>query len=102
VHAGLDGLARRLEPPPPTERPYATAVTVDAADATSAGAPAPTALPTSLGEALDALQADLELVRAMGQPFVDVFVRVKRQEQARAAAAEDPAQFDRREYFGRC
>lgn len=103
VHAGLDGLARRLQPPPPTERPYAPAVAGPVAvEAASSDTPVPDRLPTSLSEALDALQADAELVQAMGQPFVDVFVRVKRQEQARAAAAEDPVQFDRREYFGRC
>lgn len=87
VHAGLDGLERRLEPPPPTESPYAT----DGAEP----------LPVSLGEALDALQADAPLVDAMGREFVEVFVRVKRQEQARRDAAEDTLAFDRREYFGR-
>ena len=86
VHAGLDGLQRRLEPPPPTESPYA---------------PGTELLPTRLGDALDALLADAALVQAMGREFVEVFVQVKRQEQARADAAEDPAAFDRREYFGR-
>jgi glutamine synthetase len=86
VHAGLDGLARKLEPPPPTETPYA-----DGGER----------LPTSLGAALDALEADTYLAEAMGQPLVDVFLRVKRQEQARFDAAEDKVAFDRREYFGR-
>lgn len=86
VHAGLDGLRRRLEPPPPTETPYA-------AD----GEP----LPATLGEALDALLADAALCEAMGREFVEVFVAVKRQEQARFDAAEDKAAFDRREYFAR-
>jgi hypothetical protein len=40
-------------------------------------------------------------VDAMGRAFVEVFVRAKRQEQARFDAAEDKALFDRREYFGR-
>ncbi len=87
VHAGLDGLARGLEPPPPTEAPYAD----------GEGA----ALPTRLGDALDALLADAPLCEAMGRAFVDTFVAVKRQEQARCDAAEDPAAFDRREYFSR-
>ena len=86
VHAGLDGLARRRPPPPPTTTPYA------------AGGER---LPTSLGEALDALEADTDLVDAMGRAFVEVFMRAKRQEQARFEAAEDKALFDRREYFGR-
>ena len=90
VHAGLHGLAHQMEPPPPTEQPYAP----EAATALR--------LPTTLADALDALQADRALVQAMGEPFVDVFVRAKRQEQARALAADDPAQFDRREYFSRC
>jgi glutamine synthetase len=86
IHAGLDGLARRLEPPPPTESPYADGHAL---------------LPTSLGAALDALLADEALVSAMGREFVEVLVQVKRQEQARFDAAEDKAAFDRREYFGR-
>ncbi|MCB1995116.1 MAG: glutamine synthetase, partial [Rhodoferax sp.] len=86
IHAGLDGLARGLEPPPPTESPYA-----------EGGAP----LPIRLGDALDALQADTTLCDAMGRAFVETFVAVKRQEQARCDAAEDPAEFDRREYFSR-
>jgi glutamine synthetase len=87
IHAGLDGIERRLEPPPASDSPYA------------AGA-AP-ALPTSLGAALDALQADGALCDAMGRPFVEIFVAAKRQEQARWDAADDKAAFDRREYFSR-
>ena len=86
IHAGLNGVARGLEPPPPTEAPYA-----------EGGAP----LPTRLGDALDALAADTALCDAMGRAFVDTFVAVKRQEQARFDAAEDKAEFDRREYFSR-
>jgi glutamine synthetase len=87
IHAGLDGVERRLQPPPATDAPYA------------AGA-AP-ALPTSLAAALDALEADAALCDAMGRPFVETFVAAKRQEQARFEAADDPAAFDRREYFSR-
>jgi glutamine synthetase len=43
IHAGLDGITRRLKAPPATDAPYG-----DAAEK----------IPTSLGEALDALQAD--------------------------------------------
>jgi glutamine synthetase len=86
IHAGLDGLERRLEPPPPTESPYAD-------DGQR--------LPTTLTAALDALLADAPLADAMGRDFVELFVQVKRQEQARWEAAEDKALFDRREYFSR-
>jgi glutamine synthetase len=86
IHAGLDGIDRGLEPPPPTESPYAESHL---------------RLPASLGAALDALLADRMLTDAMGREFVEVFVQVKRQEQARLDAAEDKAAFDRREYFAR-
>jgi len=88
VHAGLDGLRRHLEPPPPTEAPYADAEGV-------------TRLPTSLAEALDALAADAPLCDAMGREAVDVFMQAKRQEQARYEAAEDKDEWQSREYFGR-
>jgi glutamine synthetase len=40
-------------------------------------------LPTSLGEALDALEADTELIEQLGLPFVNAFVTYKRHEVAR-------------------
>ncbi len=89
VHAGLDGLRRGLQPPPPTDAPYA-----------EPDEPAGR-LPTSLAEALDALLDDRLLVQAMGADAVEVFVRAKRQEVARAEAADDPDRWQRREYFSR-
>lgn len=86
VHAGLAGIAGRLQPPPATDAPYA------------GGAEN---LPTSLGEALDALEADPVLGDAFGRDFIAYFTRIKRSEQQRFAAAEDPEEFQRREYFGR-
>jgi glutamine synthetase len=86
IHAGLDGVERNLLPPPATDAPYA------ASDAR---------LPTSLGEALQALRADATLVRDFGAPFVDYFATIKAAELARHDAAEDPADFQRREYFSR-
>ncbi len=86
VHAGLDGLARGLRAPPATEAPYAEAAE---------------RLPTSLGEALEALQADATLVRSLGPGLVDYLVQVKRSELQRHADAEDPEEFMRREYFAR-
>jgi glutamine synthetase len=86
VHAGLDGIARKLVAPKATNAPYA-----------GHGA----RLPTSLGEALDALAADAALRDAFGAPFVDYYTRVKRTEQSRFDAAGDKDEFQRREYFGR-
>ncbi|MBE0548662.1 MAG: glutamine synthetase, partial [Rubrivivax sp.] len=89
VWAGLDGLARRLEPGPATASPYA-------------GAAASAALlPASLGQALDALAADSVLQQGLGEPMAQVFHAIKRQELARHAQAEDPAAWERREYFSR-
>jgi glutamine synthetase len=86
VHAGLDGLERALEPPPATDDPY------------GAGGER---LPTTLGDALDALRADAAMTHGFGGPFVDWFERVKRSELARWEQAQDKRDFERREYFGR-
>ncbi|MEJ6023487.1 glutamine synthetase family protein [Ramlibacter sp. PS4R-6] len=86
VHAGLDGIERKLQPPAPTEAPYG---------------PAPTMLPTSLGEALEALRADKSFANAFGATFIDYYTRIKQAELARFDAAEDKQEFQRREYFGR-
>jgi glutamine synthetase len=86
IHAGLDGIDRHLQPAPPTEAPYGAAASM---------------LPTSLGEALDALRADATLVAAFGSKFIDYFTRIKQSELARFDAAEDKQEFQRREYFSR-
>lgn len=86
IHAGLSGMERKMQAPHATDAPYAG--TGDQ-------------LPTSLGEALDALGADAPLCDAFGRGFTDYFTRIKRSEQQRFAAAEDPDEFQRREYFGR-
>lgn len=86
IHAGLDGMARGLFPPPATDAPYASA------DAR---------LPTSLGEALEALAADAGLTEAFSAPFIDYFTRIKQSEQKRFEEAQDKDDFQRREYFSR-
>jgi glutamine synthetase len=86
VHAGLDGIARGLKAPRATGAPYA-----------GGGE----SLPTSLGEGLAALEADSVLCEAFGRDFVGYYSRIKQSEQRRFAAAEDPDEFQRREYFGR-
>jgi glutamine synthetase len=86
IHAGLDGIGRRLLPPTATDAPYA-----------GAGE----ALPTSLGEALAALRTDIALNEAFGADFIAYFTRIKESELQRFEAAQDKDEFQRREYFGR-
>jgi glutamine synthetase len=86
IHAGLDGIARRLAAPPATDAPYASAAAK---------------LPTSLGEALEILRADTTLASAFGQAFIDYFVRVKESELLRWEQAQDKDEFQRLEYFSR-
>ena len=86
IHSGLDGLRRELVPPPATTQPYAVT-----------DAP----LPASLGEALEAMQADTPLVEAFGRVFTDYLATIKRCELARHALAEDKIDWERREYFSR-
>jgi len=86
VHAGLDGLERRLDPGLETAAPYAAAGH---------------ALPTSLGEGLDALAADAALVRGFGPAVIDWYARVKRSELARHDQADDREAWQAREYFSR-
>jgi glutamine synthetase len=87
IHAGLDGIERGLRAPLATGAPYAAAPTL--------------ALPTSLGQALDALGADAALCTAFGAELVGCWTRIKRSEQARFDAATDKTEWQRREYFSR-
>jgi glutamine synthetase len=86
IHAGLDGIERRLVAPKAVGAPYGGDGEM---------------LPTSLGEALDALAADGSLVRAFTSQVIDWFTRVKRSEIDRHAAAEDSDAWQAREYFSR-
>jgi glutamine synthetase len=63
VAAGLDGVRRGLEPPPPVEEPY------------KAERPP---LPRSLMEAVDLLAADSFFREAFGEPLVDYILALKR------------------------
>ncbi|MFM1991228.1 MAG: hypothetical protein RJA99_4185 [Pseudomonadota bacterium] len=82
IVAGLDGLARTLEPGPSADAPYE-------ADARR--------LPADLGAALDALLADPVLVEGFGRDVVDWFAGLKRAELARFAA--EVSDWEHREYF---
>jgi glutamine synthetase len=86
IHAGLDGMTRKLRAPAATNAPYGDA---------------DVRLPTGLGEALEALQGDSALVQAFGSAFIDYFTRIKQSELSRYELAEDKDDFQRREYFSR-
>ncbi len=86
IHAGLDGLRQAMVAPPATNEPYA------------AGGQR---LPTSLGDALDALAHDTLLTEAFGHDFTAYYTRIKRQENERHNQADDKVAFERREYFSR-
>ncbi len=86
IHAGIDGVERRLKAPRATDDPYSGAATQ---------------LPSSLGAALNALQSDASLVASFGAEFVNYFSRIKRAEWSRYEAAADADEFSRREYFSR-
>jgi glutamine synthetase len=86
VHAGLDGMRRALKPGPATEAPYTDGAA---------------RLPATLGQALEALQADEALTLGLGSAFTDCFVRIKRAELARHEQASDKEAWQRREYFSR-
>jgi len=77
--AGLDGIQRKLECPEPAE---GMAYDNESAEI----------LPMSLGEALDALEADKDLSRVLAQELINVFTVLKRDEVERyEAEVTDPA-----------
>jgi glutamine synthetase len=87
IAAGLDGVERVLAPPPP--------VTVDPAtladDEREAGGIV--RYPTTLGEALDRLQADDVLLGALGEPLARSYLAVRRSEWEAYSAAGDEFAF---------
>ena len=94
IAAGLDGMRRELQPPPAVE-----------ADPYAADAPM---LPTSLADAIQALDADDFYRKAFGDTLVDYLLQMKRAEVARYEAAlteKPPAEgqevtdWEMREYF---
>jgi len=90
--AGLDGIRRELDAPPP-------AVGYSYEDETQE------ILPMTLGDALDALRADSALIEMLGGPLVDVFEVMKRDEIERyTEAVDDPStrdvtEWEVKEYF---
>jgi glutamine synthetase len=82
IHSGLDGLARKLVPPPADETPYDSKAQ---------------RLPGSLAEAIQALKQDEALRAGFGQPFIDYFARIKEAEIARFNL--EVSDWEHREYF---
>ena len=93
VVAGLAGIEAKLTPPPSTDEPYA--------------AERPP-LPKSLPEALDALDKEPLFRRALGDTFIDYFIKLKRTEAGRyqrsledsgQVAGDEPSTWEQNEYF---
>jgi glutamine synthetase len=82
IVCGLDGIERKLTPPPPADMPYETEAPL---------------LPKHLGEALAALRGDKVLRDGFGAAFVDCFRQIKEAELARFQL--DVSEWEQREYF---
>jgi glutamine synthetase len=86
IYAGLDGLARKQQPPAASASPYQTSAAQ---------------LPATLGDALQALQSDKVLCDGLGQSLVNTLCQIKQQELARCSAATDAVDWQRREIFSK-
>jgi glutamine synthetase len=88
IYAGLDGVARRLEPGPSADTPYEHSAAL---------------LPKNLGEALTALTADECFRESFGTAFVNYYAHIKNAELARFKAdgkdQPEPTPWEQKEYF---
>jgi glutamine synthetase len=82
ILAGLDGIDRKLKPPPSADTPYETKAAL---------------LPKSLREAVFALHEDSFFRTALGAEFVDYYVHIKNAEIERFQA--EVSDWEHREYF---
>ena len=82
ILAGMDGMARKLDPGPPVETPY------------DAQAPL---LPKTLHQALAALRADDCFAAGFGRSFINYYLHIKQAELARFEA--EVSEWEQREYF---
>jgi glutamine synthetase len=85
VFAGLDGIARKLEPLPSADQ--STKLVYETGEL----------LPRTLNEALNALEQDDYFALAFGKTFVDYYLSLKRFELARFEA--EVSEWEQREYF---
>jgi glutamine synthetase len=94
IVAGLAGIETGAAPPPPNDEPYVAQRPL---------------LPKSLPEALDALDHEPLFRRALGDKFVDYFVKLKRTEAGRylnslegsgtPRSNDEPSEWEQNEYF---
>ena len=94
VVAGLAGIETNASLPPPSDEPYAAECPM---------------LPKSLPEALDALDKEPLFRRALGDTFIDYFVKLKRTEAERytrsleqagpSSPSDEPSEWEQNEYF---
>jgi glutamine synthetase len=82
IYAGLDGMARKLDPGPSADTPYETKAEP---------------LPASLGEALEALRGNACFRSGFGDGFVDYYLRIKQAEIARFQS--EVTEWEQKEYF---
>ena len=94
LEAGLDGIARDLKPVAPVEQ---NLYTLDAATRLQLGAHR---LPTSLGEALTALEADAVILDALGPHASERYLEAKWREQDEFRHCVHPWELER--YLGTC
>ncbi|MGH6788258.1 MAG: glutamine synthetase family protein [Pseudolabrys sp.] len=88
IHAGLDGIARKLAPGPSADAPYETKAEP---------------LPASLDEAIASLRADACFVEGFGKSFIDYFAHIKSAEVERfhkeADVQAEATAWEQKEYF---
>jgi glutamine synthetase len=88
IYAGLDGIARKLDPGPSADTPYEAKAEP---------------LPKNLSEAISALRGDECFRAGFGQGFIDYYVRIKEAEAARfnkeAPDQPEATDWEQREYF---
>jgi len=89
IHAGLDGIARELDPGQPCND---NLYQLSQAELTSRGI---SRLPASLPHALDALQSDEVLTAGLGAAFVKEFCAIKQAESDELMLNVSPAEFRR-------
>jgi glutamine synthetase len=92
VVAGLAGMEHNIDPGPRDDEPYTVKRTM---------------LPTSLVDALDALEQEPLFRAALGEVFLDYFVKLKRNEAGRyqrflensGSKGDEPTEWEQNEYF---
>ena len=82
IYAGLDGIAKKMDPGPPDATPYESEAEH---------------LPTTLADALSHLKQDQVLRDGLGSAFVDYYCKIKEAEIARYNL--DVSEWEHREYF---